>query len=552
MVYFRHCFRDDVAIAKLCCILKTTLATNIYKNIITWYTDTSYFSLEVFMNQYKSISQIRSKLREVISSISDEKLIDDLENIDRDLDYFFRWGIDFKEVVDTLDDSIFITDSHGNVLYVNPAYSRNTKIQPEQVLGHNINDLIGTDKIYTGGAIPDVLKTKKSAFRLSTTYASGEPLMGYVAGTPLFDSDGNLHQVVACSRPIVSLKSLRADFDTFIKELQDNSPKNIEKTANEHLSSEMIGRSTTLANIWTLISHVAPSDATVLITGESGSGKEVIADEIYKNSKRSQKPFIKINCAAIPPHLLESELFGYEKGAFSGANNKGKVGLFEMANHGTLMLDEIGDMPMDLQVKLLRAIQQQEITRIGGSKVIKLDIRFLALTNSDLKEKIEKGTFRQDLYYRLNVIPIHVPPLRERTGDIEALCNHFIEIFSQKYNSPFALNERQYGYMRQYHWPGNIRELENIIEYLVLCSAGIGHVDDSIITNLLNISSQQSHTPSDTDFNTAVAQFEKQLLERTLKNSSNLREAGKKLNINASTISRKIKQYDIDYPGKKE
>lgn len=503
------------------------------------------------MDQYKSISQIRSKLREIIAGVSDEKLSEELENVDHDLDYFFKRGIDFKEVMDTLDDSIFITDNQGNVLYVNSAYSRNTGIRPEQVLGHNINALLGPDKVYTGGAVPDVLKTQKPAFRLSTTYASGKPLMGYVAGTPLFDSDGNLHQVVACSRPIITLKSLKNDFDTFIQELQNSNPKTIEKKANQHLSSDMIGRDTTLANIWTLISHIAPSDATVLITGESGSGKEIIANEIYKNSKRSQKPFIKINCTAIPSHLLESELFGYEKGAFSGANANGKPGLFEMANHGTLMLDEIGDMPMDLQVKLLRAIQQQEITRIGGSKTIKLDIRFLALTNSDLKHKIENGTFRQDLFYRLNVIPIHVPPLRERSSDIEALCNHFIDIFSKKYNCPFVLTERQYGFMRQYHWPGNIRELENIIEYLVLCSAGIGHVDDSIITSLLHISAQQGHIPSDLDFNTAVAQFEKQLLERTLKNSSNLREAGKKLNINASTISRKIKQYDIDYPGKK-
>ena len=314
----------------------------------------------------------------------------------------------------------------------------------------------------------------------------------------------------------------------------------------------MIGKDGTLANIWTLISHVAPSDATVLITGESGAGKEVIADEIYRNSNRNDKPFVKINCAAIPAHLLESELFGYEKGAFSGAN-AGKQGLFELANHGTLMLDEIGDMPMDLQVKLLRAIQQQEITRIGGSRPIKLDIRFLALTNSNLKEKIANGTFRQDLYYRLNVIPIYVPPLRERVADIEALCNRFIEVFSAKYNRPFSLTEQQLTYLKQYSWPGNIRELENIIEYLVLCSSGIGQVDDSIIAGLLNISQEQEPIiTADMDFSSAVAQFEKNLLETTLKTSGNLREAGKKLNINASTISRKIKQYNIDYPNKKE
>lgn len=505
------------------------------------------------MNQYKSIRQVRKKLHECMTKTSDPDLNKKLGEIDEELAYFLDRGIDFKDIVDTLDDSILITDSDGTVIYINPAYSRNTGVSAEDVMHKNVADLIGSDKIYTGGAVPDVLKTKKPAFRLSTTYASGEPLMGYVAGTPLFDEDGALHQVVACSRPIVTLKALRDDFDTFVREVQNTNPKNYTDAAEKELSGDMIGRDTSLTNIWTLISHIAPSDATVLITGESGCGKEVIADEIYKNSSRSDKPFIKINCAAIPPHLLESELFGYEKGAFSGASSKGKIGLFEAANHGTLMLDEIGDMPLDLQVKLLRAIQQQEITRIGGSKPIKLDIRFLALTNSDLKEKIEKGEFRQDLYYRLNVIPIHVPPLRERIVDIEALCNHFIRIFTKKYSCPFALSPQQYNYMRQYRWPGNIRELENIMEYLVLCSAGIGHVDDSIITNLLNISSQQpGYTPSDMDFNTAVGQFEKQLLEHTLQNCSNLREAGEKLGINASTISRKIKQYNIDYAGKRD
>lgn len=504
------------------------------------------------MNQYLAICQIRKMLGELIRESSDSDLTEKLQAIDQKLNYFLDRGIDFKLVVDNLDDSIFITDNQGNVLYTNPAYTKNTGIEPERVVGHNVYDLISKDKLYTGGAIPDVLQTKKSAFRLSTTYGTGKPLIGFASGTPVFDDNGELRQVIACSRPIVSLGALKEDFNTFVQEVQSMNPKKSCAESEKELSEDMIGKESTLANIWTLISHVAPSDATVLITGESGVGKEVIADEIYKNSNRNKNAFVKINCAAIPAHLLESELFGYEKGAFSGANAKGKPGLFELANHGTLMLDEIGDMPMDLQVKLLRAIQQQEITRIGGSKPIKLDIRFLALTNSNLKEKIENGTFRQDLYYRLNVIPIYVPPLRERMADIEALSNRFIEIFSEKYNRPFSLTEQQLNYFRQYTWPGNIRELENIIEYLVLCSSGIGQVDDSVITSLLNISQEQEPIVTDMDFNSAVANFEKNLLEKTLKTSGNLREAGQKLNINASTISRKIKQYNIDYPNRKE
>lgn len=504
------------------------------------------------MNQYLAICQIREMLKKTIKMSADKKVTEQLLAIDKQLDYFLNTGIDFKQIVDGLDDGIFITDNNGNVLYVNPAYTRNTGIPPETVVGHNVEELMGPGKVYTGGSVPDVLRTGKPAFRLSTAMKNGKPQMSYAIGTPIFDADGKLHQVVASSRPVMSLKSLKTDFQAFLQELQNPEKASVGDASKGELHSTMIGKDTTLQNIWTLISHVAASDATVLITGESGAGKEVIADEIYRNSKRNTQPFIKINCASIPAQLLESELFGYEKGAFSGANSKGKPGLFELANNGTLMLDEIGDMPMDLQVKLLRAIQSQEITRIGGTKPIKLNIRFLALTNSDLKEKIENGTFRQDLYYRLNVIPIHVPPLRERTVDVEALCNHFIDIFTEKYNLPFSLTEKQYGYLRQYQWPGNIRELENIMEYLILCSSGVGQVEDSVITGLLNISKEQEPAPSDMDFNTAVAQFEKQLLENTLQSCSNLRDAGRKLNINASTISRKIKQYDIDYPHKKD
>lgn len=307
----------------------------------------------------------------------------------------------------------------------------------------------------------------------------------------------------------------------------------------------MIGKNGSLANIWNLIRHIAPTDATVLITGESGAGKEVVADEIFQNSARKNEPCIKINCASIPADLLESELFGYEKGAFSGANPNGKKGLFEQANHGTLMLDEIGDMPMELQVKLLRAIQQQEITRVGGSHPIKLDIRFIALTNSNLKEKIVNGTFRQDLYYRLNVIPIYVPPLRERLQDLEALCNTFIRKYTEKYHCAFAFTNRQLNLLKTYHWPGNIRELENIIEYVVLCSAGEGTIEDSVLSSLLNLSLPPEHTVLDTDFYGAVEQFEKQLIEEALISCGSLRKAAKKLNLNPSTVSRKIKLYNI-------
>ena len=513
------------------------------------------------MDQYVAIRDTRIALQKLIASVQDQHLVTALNGIDRALAVFHDRGIDFKEVTDHLDDSLLITDADGIVLYINLAYTKNTGITEEDVLGKDIHQLIGTDKLFTGGAVCSVLEGKKQVFRLSTTYKTEQPLMGYVVGTPLFRPDGSLRQVVACSRPIPSLRSLQDDFETFVHEVNSLKPKSINKESAKELSEGMVGRYGSLEQIGVLIDHVAPTDASILITGESGVGKEVIADEIYRRSLRNDKPYVKINCASIPAHLLESELFGYEKGAFTGANTKGKIGLFEYANNGTLMLDEIGDMSMDLQVKLLRAIQSQEITRIGGTKPIRLNIRFLALTNADLKKKVAEGGFRQDLYYRLNVIPIRVPPLRERQQDLEALCDHFIDRFSRKYSRSFHLTQRQLDYMKEYSWPGNIRELENLIEYLVLCSSGIGQVGDEMLAGLLSLDkgvllAEEPRKPmvpavpgleEEIDFNAAVCAYEKQLLEYALRGSSTLQEAGKKLNLHASTVCRKIKQYQIEY-----
>lgn len=524
------------------------------------------------VDQYLAIREVRAMLHQVIQASDSAEMAKWLTEIDHELNVFHDKGIDFKEVVDNLDDSVLITDAQGTVLYINPAYTRNTGITGSDVLGKDIRSLIGPDKLITGGAVTSVLESKKSAFRLSTTYKTGTPLMGYVSGTPIFDEkSGELRQVIACSRPIFTLRSLQEDFEGFLREVNmlsgGTSPRKSVST------DSLLECYPSMKDICTLIHRVAPTDATILITGESGVGKEVVADEIYRCSQRKGKPYVKLNCTSIPGHLLESELFGYEKGSFTGASAKGKIGLFEYANGGTLLLDEIGDMPMDLQVKLLRAIQSQEITRIGGTKPIKLDIRILALTNADLKKKVDEKTFRQDLYFRLNVIPMPVPPLRERLQDLEGLCQHFIERFSKKYHHPFCLTEQQLEYMKLYTWPGNIRELQNIIEYMIVFSSGIGHIDDEVLTSLLNIT-EEVHSASgasqpsrgttlaapgfpaadaneEVDFAQAVAGFEKQLLEKVLQTSPNLREAGRRLNLNASTISRKIKQYQIDYARKR-
>ncbi|MBR3183559.1 MAG: sigma 54-interacting transcriptional regulator [Firmicutes bacterium] len=460
--------------------------------------------------------------------------------------------IDFKEIIENIDESVLITDGEGRVIYVNPAYPVNTGIPENQVMGKTITQIIEEGNIFKGGAVNAVLETKKKAYRLSDVVYDGKHEIGYVIGVPLFDEDGNIKQIIAQSRPIKTLKMLQADYSRFMREANkpnDSQHVVLDEFREESLrQSRLIGKSKAIREIWTTITGVAPTTASVLITGESGCGKEIVADEIYVMSERKNKPFVKVNCASIPMNLLESELFGYEKGAFSGASSSGKKGLFEVANTGTLLLDEIGDMPLDLQAKLLRAIQSKEITRVGGTKKISLDIRILASTNVNLKEKIKEGSFRQDLFYRLNVIPIHIPPLRERPEDIPLLCEHFISLFHEKHGNELILTNQHYDILQSYSWPGNVRELENVIEYLTIFSKGVSGVDTSTLRGILDM---QEETPAFVShggtLDEQVAAFEKAIIEDVLKNSTSLRDAGAKLGVNASTISRKIKLYNIEY-----
>ncbi len=515
------------------------------------------------MDQVLAIKEVQDKIAKALSRQDSPGTAECralLQEISSDLDAFLAQGIDYKIVVDHLDESIFITDRDGRVIYVNPAYEKNTGITSDEVVGRRVQDIVEEGKLFKGGATMDVLRTKKRAFRLATTFKSGKPQVGYAIGVPVFDENGELQQVVINSRPIFTLQDLREDFQSFIDEATavKESQKNIklyESADDPILSESLIGSSAALRDVWNMIQKVAPTDASVMITGESGVGKEIVADEIYKGSPRKDKPFVKVNCASIPVNLLESELFGYEKGAFTGASASGKQGLFEMANHGTLLLDEIGDMPLDLQVKLLRAIQNREITRVGGTRPIPLDIRFISSTNSDLNQKISEGTFRRDLFYRLSVIPIHIPPLRERTGDLDELCSHFVRIYGDHHGRHIRLLPSHLQLMKRYSWPGNIRELENVIEYLTICSSDTGVIDIDMLQSLL-ITSDGHSAAGPADWNDvsladSMEQHEIARIEDALANSRNLREAGRILGVNASTVSRKIKQYGIDYPRSK-
>lgn len=327
----------------------------------------------------------------------------------------------------------------------------------------------------------------------------------------------------------------------------------ISVAANPININDIIGSSKAVTELKDRIRKIADTQSTVLITGESGTGKELIARSIHSCSKRSNKPFIAINCGAIPDSLLESELFGYVKGAFSGASSEGRVGKFELANGGVIFLDEIGEMPFYLQVKLLRVLQDKAIIRIGSNKLIKLDIRIIAATNIDLKQKIKEKKFREDLYYRLNVIPLRVPPLRERENDIFLIMNGLIDKYNRIFNkNVHSLDENVRRIMKNYMWPGNIRELENAVEFMINMSDERGIITKNMLyENIVNNSGTINHKEikNGEDELITLEESEKNLIMKAISiygnDTAGKNMCAKKLGIGIATLYRKLEKYNL-------
>lgn len=312
--------------------------------------------------------------------------------------------------------------------------------------------------------------------------------------------------------------------------------------------TNMVGKTEKIRKLFELVKDVAATNTTVLIQGESGVGKELIANAIHYNSPRAKRPFVKVNCGVLAESLLESELFGHVRGAFTGAI-RDKIGRFEMANGGTLFLDEIGDISLNMQLKLLRVLQEGEFERVGGTETIKVDVRIIAATNKDLKKAMEEGTFRQDLYYRLNVIPIYVPPLRERREDIKYLTYHFIEKFNKIYGKQITeIEPEAMEILERYDYPGNIRELENLIERIIVLNKKnvitVKDLPESVRNYVGEINLEQFDFSR--GFNQLVEDFEKNLIARALEqNKFNKVQTAKMLKMNRSTLISKMKKYQI-------
>ena len=315
----------------------------------------------------------------------------------------------------------------------------------------------------------------------------------------------------------------------------------------------MIGRAPAMQRVFDMVQKVADTDSNVIIYGETGVGKELVARALHERSNRKEKPIIPVNCGAIPKELLESELFGHEKGAFTGAH-RSRIGRFEMAHGGSIFLDEIGDMSPSLQVKILRVLQEREFERVGGVRPITVDVRIIAATHRDLEKAVEDGVFRDDLYYRLNVIPVHVPPLRERISDIELMVPHFIEIFNhEKRRKVTGITPDAMQCLRSYRWPGNVRELQNMVERLVILR-GSGDIDISDLppnlqTSAAATAAESPHLPAEgASFTTMVTSYEKEIIQQALSRTRGVKnKAAKLLQMKRTTLVEKMKKLDISY-----
>ena len=434
-------------------------------------------------------------------------------------------------------DGIMVSDGMGNVIRLNAALEKLIGVKRRDILGRNVADLV-QEGVYESSAILQVIETGKTATVVIDH--NGRQLL--ITGSPVYNANSAMTAVVANIRDMSELNDLRQKLEQQQMIAEKYSKELAHIARQQSAQTSFVACSREMKTILATIHSISEVDSTVLISGESGTGKEMVVNEIYASSMRSYRPIIKVNCGAIPPALFESELFGYEDGAFTGARRKGKPGFFELAHMGTLFLDEVGELPLEMQVKLLRVLQEGEIIRIGGSKPISVDVWIIAATNRDLWEMTEEGTFRQDLYYRLNVINIEVPPLRQRRDDIIPLVMHMLERFNQKYGKHKEIPIELGKVLRELPWRGNVRELENLIENLVvLCP------EDVLTPEHLPVRYQRGQNPASQveirgilPMKDMVRRAERQLIANAQAQYSSMQEVAKALGVDVSTISRKL------------
>ncbi|NDV22260.1 sigma-54-dependent Fis family transcriptional regulator [Desulfovibrio sp. JC022] len=454
-------------------------------------------------------------------------------------------------VFDTMSDGLYISNKDGETLAVNTMYENLTGLEASDLLGRNVRDLV-KDGTFDVALNSEVVKTKNSA---TTVQMTGKGRKVVLTAHPIFDYDEDVELVVTYVRDIALISQLK-DQVAAQRQLIDKYQHGInQKPETLYLAPQ----SKVMKDLFAQVQRVAKTDATVLYLGETGVGKDVMAREMHDHSKRKSNSFFKVDCTCIPENLIESELFGYAPGAFSGADSKGKLGLFEMADKGTLFLDEIGELPMPMQGKLLRVLQDGEIQRVGATKARKIDVRVIAATNRNLEEEVKNGNFRSDLFYRLQVAVINIPPLRDRGEDLHAILGFFLKQFNTRYKRQVRLSAYAEEVMLNYRWPGNIRELENLIHSLVVtCDNNLIQIENlptamiekSAVSKASNGLELNIDGYGGKDLKEIMAEFETQVLLNAVKIHGSIPKAAKALNVNRTTVFRKLKKAGVEMDGK--
>ncbi|MCO1600787.1 sigma-54 interaction domain-containing protein [Desulfosporosinus nitroreducens] len=441
-------------------------------------------------------------------------------------------------ILDNIHDVVLVIDSDTTIVYANEAYAKILGVPVAKVLGRRL------DKIEPKAAAIEILRTGKPTSGADYLDSLGIDVVG--SSFPLYNGD-SIIGCVSTFKNITEVVELNRELQQ-TKGLADYLKEQLEQWEQLPLSfKEYVGQNRNVKETLVLAAKVARTDSTVLIRGESGVGKEVLARAVHNSSRRKDMPLIKVNCAAIPEDLIESELFGYEDGAFTGAKKGGKLGKFELAHSGTIFLDEIGDMSYTMQAKLLRVLQEKEFERVGGTKPIKVNIRVIAATNRDLESMIKQGTFRRDLYYRLNIVPLNLTPLRERKDDILALAKTFLGQFAREVGHELILSPQVVGFFQDYDWPGNIRELQNVLEHAsIVCNGMIiemYHLPAQLIPSTFD---QYDNTKDSSSVKEIIASVERELILSALVTHKNNRtKAMEALGFSRRVFYDKLRRYGI-------
>ncbi|EJS66728.1 Fis family transcriptional regulator [Bacillus cereus] len=488
---------------------------------------------------YSPIPNFDQSIEGMVIIVQDLPMVEDMA---MEIEYIKDLNKDLHAILSSIYDEILVVNHKGELMrysetVINDFWGSNLK----DLLGKNLLDL-EKKGLFSPSVTRLVLEQQKKVSVVQET-KNGRKILA--VGNPVFSENGELHRIIIASRDITEATRLKTELHE-IKKISEQYKKELDDFKNkDRFLKKLIYCSPKMEQIINQAKKIADFSSNVLISGESGVGKEVIAQAIHQLGKRSSKPFLKLNCGAIPETLLESELFGYTKGAFTGADKNGKEGYFKRADQGILFLDEIGEMPLHLQVKLLRVLQEQEVIPIGSTIPTKINVQIIAATNKSLEKMVEAGTFREDLFYRLNVIPLQVPPLRERMEDVPVLAFHFLQQLNEKYNKNYHLTPDALNLLEFYSWPGNVRELQNMIERLVV-SADDPVIEAEFVSKFLtpgyDFKKSKPVITRVLPLQEALHSVEEQLILLAMKQYKTTTKAAKALGISQSSVSRKYQK----------